>query len=54
VSQRYESHGMTMLNTAEVGAVQIRLSGSGIYIDKALCTQSSFWREARYNAHCSY
>ncbi len=54
VSQRYKAHGMTILNTAEVGAVRIRLSDSGIHIKKALCMQSSFWREARYNAHCSY
>lgn len=54
VSERYTHMGMTILNTAEVGAVQIRLSTNEIQIKKALCEQSVFWREARYNAHCSH
>jgi competence protein ComEC len=53
VQERYQNFGMAMLNTAEVGAVKIRLTDMGIDIEKALCAQRFFWREARYNAHCS-
>lgn len=53
VRQRYENQGMALLNTAELGAVQIHLLDSGVHIEKALCEQPTFWREARYNMHCS-
>ena len=53
VQERYQNFGMAMLNTAEVGAVKIRLTDMGIDIEKTLCAQRFFWREARYNAHCS-
>lgn len=54
VSERYAHMGMAMLNTAEVGAVQIRLATGEVQIKKALCEQPVFWREARYNTHCSH
>ena len=52
VQERYQQFGMTMLNTADVGAVKIRLADTGIHIEKALCARRTFWRVARYNAHC--
>ncbi len=52
VSRRYQELGIRQFNTAEVGAVTVRLSAAGIQIENALCARAYFWRAERYNAHC--
>ncbi|HSC74848.1 MAG TPA: DNA internalization-related competence protein ComEC/Rec2, partial [Pseudomonadales bacterium] len=52
IVSRYHEKGMQMLNTAETGAVNLRVSAAGIVIKPALCEQRFFWRIERYNKHC--
>ncbi len=52
ISRRYQEFGMQQINTAEVGAVTVRLTAAGVQIENALCVRAYFWRAERYNAHC--
>jgi competence protein ComEC len=49
VLARYRASGMAIHNTAESGAVRIKLSAAGVGITSALCGQHFLWRLARYN-----
>lgn len=52
VVKRYQQCVIPMFNTAELGAIYIRLSAAGVQISNALCSQGYFWQWSRYNAHC--
>lgn len=52
IVDRYHERGMQVLNTAELGAIRLRLSAAGINIKSGLCGQRFFWRIARYNSNC--
>lgn len=52
VVHRYIERGMTVFNTADIGAVRLRLSENAMDIESALCQHTYFWRIERYNAHC--
>jgi competence protein ComEC len=54
IVERYEERGAVVLNTAELGAVRLRLSAEGIDIQRALCARRFFWRIERYNDHCRF
>ncbi len=52
IVDRYKEREMQVFNTAELGAIRLRLSAVGINIKSVLCEQRFFWRLARYNSRC--
>jgi competence protein ComEC len=52
IVDRYQERGMEVLNTAELGAIRLRLSAVGTDITSVLCQQRFFWRLERYNKLC--
>ncbi len=54
VTGRYEIQGIRWLNTAETGAIRLRLSAAGMEQTLALCQAPVPWRWARYRQYCRH
>jgi competence protein ComEC len=46
VINRYQQRGMKIINTAETGAVRLRLENSGMETSLAICERHYFWRDS--------